>query len=545
MKNIRHLGLCLQTGAFALAVLVALPVFPATGQVRKPGPKATTAASTDRQLPNKANAATNNFAGLRTLRGTRAGRTRQDEATTENAANIFSDGGIEQADRDDQAASVPVPTSRARQARLTESAEVNRGKVRPELAESPVPGSVNEQEQPDPRQNLAVDPVETGIARRPEIDPFLPTGFRAGSWNVFVRLQQALGYTTNTSRSAGGTGGAVSQTSTNLTLRSDWRRHEALIEANGSLERVLRGNEQSIPQAGVTGNLRLDLIDGFSASLRGNYSYRTEAVTSNALSSAASERPGIHGFGGSAELLRGGQKLELAIRASADRTLYEQAQLSGGGILVQDDRNNTLYQLTGRAGYELSPAIKPYLQAGIGRRLHDLETDRNGEKRDSTVLDLRSGIAVNLGEKLRGDLSIGYLREDFDGSGLATLAAPALNGSLDWSPHRGTNVAFTVATSFNGATSTGNSGTVARSFSVNVEQQIRDRLSVNARLGLQIDGDQSGERDTTITASVGLEYWINRFLAVTAELEHQRFDSATTSSSWDAATARLGLTLQR
>ncbi len=531
-KLMRHL--C-RTGVLALtALMAAMPVEPVMAQ-EAPSNVENAAPQEEASQPAVRRTLQSSLSGLR---GTTAG--------TQPATGIedpFLDGGMEQVEANVDgvdAAAVPVRSP----ARIQAEEDSAGGKVRPESPEGPVSGIIVNGA-PDPRDNVAEAPLQTGSARRPESDPFLPTGFRAGSWNVFVRLEQAIGFTTKTSRAPGGTSGAILETDGVITARSDWSRHEASLEATGSLEKGLSGDAQEIPAAGVTGNLRLDLVDGYTANLRSNYNYSTEATTSNSLGGSVSDRPGVHAYGGSAELLRGGRKLALSVKASADRTTYEQASLDGGGVLIQDDRNNTLYQLTGRAGYELSAAIAPFVQAGIGRRVYDEEADRNGDQRGSTLIDLRTGAAIDLGEKLRGEAAVGYLVENYDGSSLQTLGVASLNGNLVWSPQRGTDVTLSAATALNGSTTAGESGSVSRNFGVSVERQIRDRLSVNAGVAVKVDTFQSGDRDLTTTASVGLEYWINRFLAVTAQLEQERFDSATAGNSWDATTARIGLTLQR
>jgi hypothetical protein len=483
--------------------------------------------------------------GISVLRGTTAGTRPAQDPATQNAEDPFADGGIGAEDEDAPADGTTTPSRPARPARrLAEEDAQTTGRTRSEAPEDPVAGVVVNG-QPDPRDSVAEDPVQTGSTRRPEVDPFLPVGFRAGSWNVFATLDQSVGYSNNTTRAPDGPAGTVSQTSVNVRAVSNWSRHEASIEANGALQRSLNGEQESIPSAGLAGNLRLDLIDGYSANLRTAYGYTTESTTSTSLGGSVSERPGVHSLGGSAELLRGGGKLLLSVRASADRTSYEDAALSGGGIQSQEDRNNTLYQLTGRAGYQLSPALTPFVQAGFGRRIHDLRTDRNGDQRDSTVADLRAGVTLDFGEKLRGEAAIGYLVEDFDGSSLSTLRSPSLNAGFVWSPERGTDISLNAATTFNGSTSAGDSGFVSNNFTLSAERRITDRLAANARLGAKIDSYEDGGQDLTTSVGAGLRYWVNRFLAITADVSHERLQAQDASRDFDASTVTLGVRLQR
>lgn len=463
------------------------------------------------------------------------------EAGTASGAedDVFADGGIGEAERARESA---MPIDLQRTLPLSNDAQ---GSAESASAEPPV-ASDPDAVVPGPRDNLRTGTVEPGVASSEEKDPFLPTGFRAGTWQVFTRLDQALGYTNNTTSVAGGRPGAVSRTKAGLTMRSDWARHEASLEANGSIDHFLSGEEQDVPQVDVTGALRLDLIDGVAANLRASYNYSTEATNSDALGGGVSERPGVNAYGASAELVRSGGKLDFSLRGSADRTVYDVATTTGGGSLDQADRDNTLYQATARAGYGVSEAMRPFVQAGIGRRIHDLTVDRNGEKRDSTLYDVRVGLAVDLGEKLSGEAAVGYLAEVFDDSGLRTLATPSFNANLVWSPERETQVTLTAATSLSGSTTAGESGSSIQSLGVEVERRIRERLSGHADAGLEIETyDATGERDMTWTAGAGLKYWINRFMGVTAGVGYERLDSYDPASSYDAATVTLGVSLQR
>ena len=386
--------------------------------------------------------------------------------------------------------------------------------------------------------NPAADPVQNGVARPPETNPFLPVGFRAGTWNVFARIDQAIGYSTNTSRTADGEAGAILTTKGKVSMRSDWSRHEASIDAQGAIEQGLNGDDDTIPDANIAGRLRLDIVDGYAANLRANYDYNTENS-----SSSSSGRFDVQEYGGSAELLRGGQKLELSVKASADRTVYGDAPLDNGGSLDQQDRNNTLFQLTGRAGYELSPALKPFVQAGIGRRLHD--NSGNGGEVDGTLYDIRGGVAVDLGEKLRGEVAIGYLTEDYDGDSVATARTPSLNANLVWSPVRGTDITLTAATELEGASAAGQAGSVSQSLGIASRTQINDRLAALADASVQTDAYEDGTNDATWSIGAGLEYALSRYFAVTANVEQETFDAATKGGSWNASTVTVGMALQR
>ena len=420
------------------------------------------------------------------------------------------------------------------------------GRTRAAEAETAVLDPINTAT-PDARANLREQQVEPGTKRPEEIvDPFLLPGFRAGTWQVFTRLEQAVGYSNNNSFAAGGKPGAFLQTDGSVTLRSDWSRHEAQIEATGTLVKAMGDGQPATPTAGVNGSLRLDLIDGFSATLRGNYDYSTEALSSTSLVSGVAERPAVHAFGGSAELARTGGYFDFSLRGSADRTAYEAAVLDSGGTFSQNDRNNTLYQLTARTAFGPTPSIKPFVQGGIGWREYDLGLDRNGEDRSSMLFDLRAGVQFDLHDKLKGEMAVGYAWEDFNAPTLKTLNGITLNGTLDWSPERDTNLRFTASTGFSGSTTAGDNGSLVYTLQAEAVRRVRDNLAVNASASYgHTYYDTTGGTDHAYKVGAGVEYWISRYVSLTADVDYEILDSATAGSSWDATSVRIGLAMQR
>ncbi|MFZ1813481.1 MAG: outer membrane beta-barrel protein [Rhizobiaceae bacterium] len=414
------------------------------------------------------------------------------------------------------------------------------------VAGEPAIGDALTNGSPDPRASVREPAVESGTRRVEDTDPFLPQGFRAGTWTVFTRLEQAVGFATNSAFSPGGEAGAFSQTDANLRAVSNWSRHQASIEADGSFRRNLASGEEGIPQAGIKGDLRLDLVDGFAATVSGGYRYTTEALTSTSLTSTVSQRPGVHSLNGGLAVERSGGKLGLLLRGTVDRVTYDNASLSGGGTLDQSDRNNTLYQGTVRVSYESSPALQPFVQLGAGRRVYDDTVDRNGEKRSSTIVDVRGGLAIDLGEKTSGEVSLGYINENFDDANLNSLSGITLNANLDWSPERETRIRFLSATTLGGSTTAGDNGSLNQNFSLEAQRRVRDNLEFNAKASVDaVHFDTGGTTDITYTVGAGLEYWVSRFLSLTADVEHQQFESGTAGNSWNSTSVRFGVALQR
>lgn len=420
------------------------------------------------------------------------------------------------------------------------------GRVRPEQPASQVLDPLSIGSTPTPNSNVRMPVEQTGTGAQPEEDAFEATGFRVGSWRAFSSIEQSVGYSTNIDALPMGEGSTFSETQIDLSLQSDWSRHSARIDATGTLQKGFNSINESLPSAGVTAGLNLDLIDGYSANFDANYGYTTESVTSSSITSSAASRPGVHTFGGGAEIARSDRKLFYSLRGSVNRTLYEEIDLTSGGSESQDDRNNTLYSLVGRVGYEASPALSPFLELEGGIRDYDLSRDRNGNERDGIVLGARAGVEVDLGEKLQGEVAVGYQTERFQDNNLEDLSSVTLDGNLVWSPERETTITLNAQTGFGGSTTANQNGSINFDASVTAERQITDRLSVSANAGASITRQDDGSRtDRTFTAGAGFNYWVNRFMALTGSVDHTTQLSTDASSAYNDLTVRGGVRFQR
>lgn len=391
--------------------------------------------------------------------------------------------------------------------------------------------------------NLAADPVQTGTPATREADPFAPTGMRLGTFDLNISLEQAIGYSSNVSEQADGEGGAFSETSVTASITSNWSRHQWQTNINGSYRRPFDDEEIDQPQLAIDTALRLDLIDGYTVTTNGFYNISTQGFTSSTLAPGAVDNPIVENWGGGIELQRTDRKLQVTLRGDIDRDEFESSDLGGGIIQDESDQNNTQYRATARLGYEISPAITPFVEGIYAIRDFDLENDRNGNNRDSDIFELRGGVEIDLGEKLTGEIAVGYVNESFDDPLLDTLNAFTLNGQLNWSPERDTQIAVTLGTTTNNSITPDENGSIIYNGRIDATRQITDRFSVNAFADAQIETND--DNNTTLQLGVGTEYWVNRFMAITSEVEYQSFQTDAPNSSFDATSGQIGVRLQR
>jgi hypothetical protein len=150
-------------------------------------------------------------------------------------------------------------------------------------------------------------------------------------------------------------------------------------------------------------------------------------------------------------------------------------------------------------------------------------------------------VEIDLGEKLRGDLGIGYQRSAFDDSRLKSIAALALDGSIFWSPQRGTDLRLGLSTEIEPSTSAGQSGYVAYETTAELTHELRENLV--ARLSGAYtwrNFPSSGSADQSVyLVGTGLTWDLNRWLALTGDVSYE----LTTQSGPDTGITRAGIGL--
>lgn len=396
---------------------------------------------------------------------------------------------------------------------------------------------------------IGVDNQRVGAVERraapAESDPFAPLGIRAGAFLLRPQLEQGIGWTSNSANATGGRPSTFSETRLRLDAESDWSRHRASFSVDGSYRRSLSGERIDEVEGGAAGRIDFDLAGELAAFVAGGYRVDPESASTPGAVTAAVEQPLRHTFDASAGVSKDAGPLRFGLTGALIRQTFDDAELADGSTVSQRDRDSTLAMARLRAGYAVSPALAPFVEAEIGRRLHDRERDAAGYARSADHYALRAGVALDLGEKLNGEVAAGWLTERPDDPRLSDISGLSLAANLRWSPVRGTVVALTAATAVEGATAPGDSGSLLHSGSVSVERDLRANLTGRAAAGLDWRDYSGGGHDIVMRGEADLTWWMNRNAGITARARHEVQESTRPGRDWDATSVWLGMTLRR
>ncbi len=260
----------------------------------------------------------------------------------------------------------------------------------------------------------------------------------------------------------------------------------------------------------------------------------------------ALKRPLVHTINGSLGIERDTGLVFGRATGRLEHDSYGNAELSSGGTVSQKDRDNTYASVTLRGGFAISPALKPFADVELGKRIFDERVDSNGYERSGSQYGLRAGLMFDRGEKFNGEFSAGYMRANSDDSRLADVSGPSLAVAINWSPLRGTDVQLYARTMVDTSTTPGVAGALLHFASLEVTRRVRSDLSLNGKLDLNIRDNKDGTgTDYTIGAQIGATYWINRFVGIDARLRHEFQTSKISYREYHANSIYVGMKVQR
>ncbi|MER8691269.1 outer membrane beta-barrel protein [Mesorhizobium opportunistum] len=389
------------------------------------------------------------------------------------------------------------------------------------------------------------DAIE-GQKRKPEEDPFAAPGVKWGSFVIRPTIEQGLTATSNGDSSSAGKSALLSETALRFSATSDWRENSAVIDGYGLFRETVSGYPVHNAQGRIEGQFNVDLDNELRAIAKLGYEAVPESASSPDAIAGVSTQPLRQTVDGSLAVEKAVGKMQYTLTGAVAHDFYGDAKLSDGTSLSQKDQDNTLYTATLRTGYEISPALTPFSEIEVGRRTYDQRIDNEGFERSSTRLGARAGLQLDMGEKLSGEFSAGWLREAIDDKSLEPISGATVNAALKWSPERGTTIGLTGSSTVETTTTAGESGDILYSGRLTGERQIRANLTGNAALGLDwrnyvgIDG-----HDRILSAEAGLTWWLNRYAGLTTKVRTEKLTSNLPGRDYTANSIYLGVKVQQ
>jgi len=269
-----------------------------------------------------------------------------------------------------------------------------------------------------------------GQDKKAEDDPFAATGVKWGSFVIRPTIEQGLTATSNGDSSSAGKSALLSETALRFSAASDWRENSATIDGYGLFRETVSGYPVHDEQGRIEGQFNVDLDNELRAIAKLGYEAVPESASSPDAIVGVNTQPLRQTVDGSLGIEKEAGKMRYALTGAVTHDFYGDAKLSDGTSLSQKDRDSTLYTATLRTGYEISPALTPFTEIEVGRRTYDQRIDNEGFERSSNRLGARAGLELDMGEKLSGEFSAGWLREAIDDDRLEAISGANVNAQM-------------------------------------------------------------------------------------------------------------------
>jgi hypothetical protein len=378
-------------------------------------------------------------------------------------------------------------------------------------------------------------------------DPYAPLGVHAGAFTLFPAIELTGGYDTNPGHVMGGQGASFYSVAPELLAQSNWSRHELKADLRGSFIGYSPDQTPALSRPNFNGKIdgRVDVTRDTRIDLGTRLLVGTDNPGSPNLQAGLAKLPIFVTYGGNAGLGQRFSRLDLSVKADAERTVFQQSTLTDGTTASNDDRNYNQYGATLRGGYELAPGVKPFVAVGADTRVHDLHADFSGFQRNSKGLTGTVGSTFEITRQIVGEIGVGYVRRNYEDPRLEQVKGLIGDASLVWTANALTTVKLTGKSTVGESTDPGVSGILYRDVGLQLDHSFRRWLIGSVKLGFGRD-DYVGiaREDKRFSAGLGLTYKLSRSVQIMGEFRQDWLRSNVAGNDYNASVFLLGLRLQ-
>jgi hypothetical protein len=376
---------------------------------------------------------------------------------------------------------------------------------------------------------------------RPEYDA---AGVPLGGLTLYPTLAASVSSDDNIYRAPGATGDGIWTISPRLDLRSNW--NSDALQLFGQLDHLAYMNNDTESRTNwMLGGLgRLDLAQGSFLSNESLYFDTHESRTSPDLSLLAlspTRYRHVHTEGTASGQF---SVINLTGTVDYDRFDFDSTQLIGGGAIDNADRDRNVYEVTGRASYELAPDQALFAQFTYDKRDFDSLIDRNGFDRNSDGYRMDIGASMMVTPLIRATGYVGLLQQNYTAP-LRDVSTMDFNAKIDWFATELLTAHFVASRIVDDTTISGASSVDVRHVGASVDYELLRQLILQPRINYSDDKFNGVLRDDKIT-SAGLEvkYLLNRNFAAYAGYDFQQRDTNATGRNYSDNVFTIGLRSQ-
>ncbi|NNK31735.1 MAG: outer membrane beta-barrel protein, partial [Xanthomonadales bacterium] len=223
------------------------------------------------------------------------------------------------------------------------------------------------------------------------------------------------------------------------------------------------------------------------------------------------------------------------------------------GIIDNQDRDREESAASLRLGYQFQTDKQAFVRVFAHQVEYDQFLDRNGFNRDSDGWQADAGLNFTITGKLQGDIFASYHDRSYDDPRLNDISGWAGGAGLRWQPTQLTSVGARISSNIQETTYQYASGYLQTLYSLRVDHELMRNLQLSGQISYR-DNDYQLTNDAPVdarsndeiwTGGLGLTYFVNRYVFLSASYTHDRLRSNVPGDGYDVNRIWLTLSLER
>lgn len=382
------------------------------------------------------------------------------------------------------------------------------------------------------------------VQQRPRPD-YEARGGRFGLVMAYPRIEIAAEHNDNIYASAEApSGDAVVHVRPELSLEVDGPRHFVSAHVRGALNRHRRLSSEDTGDYGLGGSVRVDVRRLSALSAGTDFNRASEPRTSPGAPSAAVSPIRVESASAYVAGAMISGRIKLTTRGDLRSLDYADGLDRAGRVIDQDARDREVGSLLGRIDVAASPDAAVFVQATANRRDYDRSDPSGRPPRSSQGVEYLAGANFEVSALVRGEVAVGYIRQDFDDPTYDDAARFGGRAQLEYFLSPLTTLTLGAGRTVEDAATPGAGGYVASSASLTVDHELLRNLILTGRLTYSEDEYQDLDRnDRRLQARVGATYLMNRNLGVSLVAATLKTSSDGLDRDQDFTVNRLTLSL--
>jgi hypothetical protein len=170
----------------------------------------------------------------------------------------------------------------------------------------------------------------------------------------------------------------------------------------------------------------------------------------------------------------------------SDENFKDGTTLGTGLNVDQDYRDRSVTEGRSRLSYAISPNLAVFAQGTYGKSEYDQTQVFGGlpRSRDSQGYTAAGGVDFELTSLIRGDIAVGYLKEDKDDDFFTDVDGLSVDGRVQWFPSRLTTVSFNGGRRVVDIGAFESPSALETSFGTRIDHELRRNIIVSGYAGV-------------------------------------------------------------